>query len=160
MPNLKLSDWANVAEIIASFAIIASLVYVGMEVSQNTRALQNDTYQNMMAMVNEGQYILATNEEFHHLYVTGENSPAELSEEEWSRFTHFNFNRMDNWEYLYLGKQDNAITPAVWSAYDTYFREIVCMPGHRRFFQENRTAYAPPFIAYLESEVLSNCPPK
>ena len=158
MLNLKLSDWANVAEIIASFAIVASLAYVGMEISQNTKALQNDSYQNMLAMINEGQYILATDQEFHRLFVTGEKSPSELSEEDWSRFTQFNFPRMDTWEYLYLGNQDNMITPAVWSAFDPYFRGIVCMRGHRRFFRENRAAYAPQFIVYLETDVLPDCP--
>lgn len=158
MPNLKLSDWAAVAEIIASFAIIVSLAYVGIEVSQNTKALQHDTYQNMMTMVNEGQYILATDQEFHQLFFSGENSPSDLSEEEWSRFTQFNFPRMDNWEYLYLSKQDETITSAIWSSYDNWYREMVCLAGHRRFFEENRAAYAPQFIAYLESDVLPNCP--
>ena len=31
---MKLSEWASVAEITSAFAVVASLVYVGVQVSQ------------------------------------------------------------------------------------------------------------------------------
>ena len=157
MQNLKLSEWANVAEIIASIVIVASLVYVGLEVNQNTRALQNDSYQNILALSQEQQNTLATDKEFHRIFLTGENSPSELSEEEWSRFTQFMFPRIGLWEYLYLSKQDNSISPSVWMAFDPYFRDVICMKGYRRFVEENRVAHAPIFMEYLETDVFPDC---
>ncbi len=37
MLKLKLSEWASVAEIIGGLAIVASLLFVGLEVRENTR---------------------------------------------------------------------------------------------------------------------------
>ncbi len=37
MSKLKLSEWANIAEIIGGIAIVASLLFVGLEVRENTR---------------------------------------------------------------------------------------------------------------------------
>ncbi len=160
MPNLKLSEWANVAEIIGAIVIVASLIYVGYGVNQNTKALQVDSHQGAIEMINDAQYILATDPEFHRLFSTGETSPAELSDEEWSRFTHFNYVRMGIWEYAYFGIQENTIAPAIWSAFDPYFRGIVCMKGHRRFFDEQRHGHAPEFVAYLEADVFPDCAPE
>ena len=37
MRKLKLKDWASVAEISASFVVVASLAYIGLELNQNTK---------------------------------------------------------------------------------------------------------------------------
>ena len=160
MRKLNLSEWANIAEIIAAGVIVASLVYVGYEIKQNTKALQTDSYQNVLAKIQELNVTLATDEEFHRIFRMGEQSPSELSESEWARFTQFNFSMMGLWEYMYLGKQNNSITPAVWSAFDPFFRGIVCMPGHRRFFEEQKHAHATEFMTYIEIEVIPACDPK
>ena len=157
MRSLKLSEWANVAEIIAAGVIVASLAYVGYGINQNTRALQIDSYQNMLAEMTDLNVTLATDADFHRLFRTGERSPSDLPEEEWARFTEFNFARMGLWEYLYLGTQENSITPSVWSAFDPFYRGIVCMGGHRRFFEEQRHAHAPEFIAYVETDAIPAC---
>ena len=55
--NLRLSELAQIAEIIAAVAVIVSLLYVGMEVRRNTAATQAATYQEVVQASNE--YLLA-----------------------------------------------------------------------------------------------------
>ena len=89
MKSLKLADWANIAEIVAAVVIVISLAYVGLEINQNTKALQNESHRSTLEMMNSGQNILATDEEFHRIYISGLESPADLNEAEWSRFVQF-----------------------------------------------------------------------
>jgi len=42
-----LQEWANLAEIIGSVAIITSLIFVGLEVRQNTVAIQSSAAQSV-----------------------------------------------------------------------------------------------------------------
>lgn len=157
MKRLKLADWANVAEIVASIAIVVSLGYVGLEISQNTKALQNESHRSTLAMMNSGQNILASDAEFHRIYMTGLESPAELDEVEWSRFVQFMLPRLGAWEYLYLAKLDGSVSQGAWAAFDPYFREIICTAGIRRFMEQYESAYAPEFVAYVENDPLSRC---
>ena len=159
------SQRKELLEVIGFVAIIASLIFVGIETRSSTeqsrlanQSLLNESYKNVRESMGQMAMILATDEEFHRLFTVGEKSPSELSEEEWSRFTQFDFPRMGTWEYMYLGRQDSSISPALWEGFDPYFRSLACMKGHRRFIEENRVAFAPQFIAYLDSEVLPNCP--
>ena len=115
MASEKLNDWMQVVGI---FALVASLIFVGIETRSSTeqarlanQSLLNDSYQNVGDSMTQMQMILATDEEFHRLFTVGEQSPSELSKEEWSRFTHFNFPRIGIWEYVYLGNQDNSVPP-------------------------------------------------
>ena len=38
--KLKLSDFANIAEVIGAVAVVVSLIYVGMQVNDSTRAVR------------------------------------------------------------------------------------------------------------------------
>ena len=44
---MKLSDWANIAEIIGGIAIIASLIFVGLEIQENSLAVKSATFQSI-----------------------------------------------------------------------------------------------------------------
>lgn len=157
MRSLKLADWANIAEIVASVVIVISLGYVGLEISQNTKALQNESHRSTLEMMNSGQNILATDEEFHRIYTIALESPADLNREQWSRFAQFMLPRIGAWEYLFLAKLNGSVSPGAWAAFDPYFREVICLPGLGRFMDEFRAAYAPSFVAYVESDPLLQC---
>jgi hypothetical protein len=47
--NQRLADWASVAEIIGAFAIVVSLIFVGLQVKDNTLATQAATQQQSLA---------------------------------------------------------------------------------------------------------------
>ena len=151
MRNLKLSEWANVAEIIASVVIVMSLIYVGFELNQNTQALRSEIHQNVMAVLNEQNHVLVEDAEFHKIFVTGETRPDELSELEWSRFEIFLYGRFGVWEYLHIAIQENTITDTEWLSFESYFLSLVCEPGYRRWWHQNRTSHNPDFKAYVDN---------
>ena len=157
MKSLGLEEWANIAQIIASVVVVISLVYVGLEVHQNTKAIQNESHRSTLEMMNSGQLVLATDDEFHRIYSMGLESPADLSDEQWSRFVQFMLPRLGAWEYIYLAKQEGSASQGAWAAFDPYFREVICMPGLTRFFSEYKSAYAPSFVDYVESDPLRQC---
>jgi hypothetical protein len=155
--NLKLPEWANVAEIIASVVIVISLIYVGFEVNQNTQALQNEVHQNVLSTLSDQQNVLVTDAEFHEIFLTAETTPGKLSAVEWSRFEQFMYPRFGVWEYLYVAIQDDAITESVWSAYEPYFLSIICKPGYQRWWQQNRSSHNPEFIVYVDEILADDC---
>lgn len=157
MRSLKLSDWANIAEIVASVVIVASLVYVGRELNQNTRAMQNESYQYVLGMLHESQLAIAMDEDFHRFVITAQTSPDDVSAEDWSRYTQFMYPRVGVWEFLYLEKQDKAISDTVWGAFEPYFLDMVCTNGYRRFLDESYSGFAPTFIEYVETTAIPTC---
>jgi hypothetical protein len=86
LKNLKLSEWANVAEIIASIVIVFSLAYVGLELNQNTKSIQQSSYQSTLSMLTEGDLLLAADADINRIVTAAESDPTKLADEEWSRF--------------------------------------------------------------------------
>jgi len=158
MPNLKLSEWANVAEIAVSFVVVASLAYIGLEVNQNTQALQIASYQSMNSYLLELDVAQASNEGLNRIITVAETSPSDVTAEEWARFTKMAYPRYGMWEYLYLSMQDNAVDENTWLAFEPYYlTEFACKRGYRRFWEEHHLGFSPPFIEYMQSEVLPTC---
>ena len=48
--NQKLSDWASIAEIAGAVAIVISLIYVGIQVNDSTRAVRSATASDAAAL--------------------------------------------------------------------------------------------------------------
>jgi len=158
MPNLKLSEWANVAEIAVSFVIVASLAYIGLEVNQNTQALQIASYQSMNNYLLELDVAQASNEDLNRIIMLAETSPSDVTAEEWVRFTKMAYPRYGLWEYMYLAIQENAISENQWLAFEPYFvGEFACKRGYRRFWEEHHFGFSPLFNEYMQSEVLPTC---
>ena len=157
MSKLTLSDWAHIAEIFTSVIVIISLVYVGLEVNQNTQSLQNESYLNVMERLTDQDLALAANEDLHRIVMVANTSPTDVSAEEWSRYVYYTFPRFGMWEYLYLAKQQNAINDFQWLAFDPYFRGFICSKGSLRFWEENQSAYATNFRVYLNTKIVPEC---
>jgi len=157
--DLKLEKWVwkETAEVLGVLGIIAGIGFLGFEIRQNTRALQNESHQAILAILTDQQLALTTNDSLHRTIMAGEQSPFDVSDEEWSKFTEFMYVRLGVWEYLYLAKADEAITEAVWAAFDPYFLSLICKPGYRRWWDEHSVAFAADFRAYLDADVLLSC---
>ena len=157
MRKLNLSEWANIAEILASVVIVFSLAYVAMELNQNTKALQHDSYQSVLDALADGDLARAMDAELDHIIFTGESAPSELDSQEWSRFTSFAFPRIGLYEYMYLAKQQDALSDVQWSAFEPYFSSLVCLPGWEKFLNENKPYYADLFMDYLTRDIFPKC---
>jgi len=158
MPNLRLSEWANIAEIVASIVIVASLAYIGMELNQNTQALQQESYQTTLATMIDVDIAEATDESLSRILLSGMSSPGELTPEEWYRFARVAYARFGMWEYIFLSNRENAISHQQWTALEPYFIDLSCKMGFKRFWAENRTGFSPEFVNYFKVTTQLTCP--
>src|SRR5210317_1424154 len=59
----------NIVELISAGAILVGLIFVGLELKQNTVAAEADTMQGLLELSNQGLYEIATNPELADLVV-------------------------------------------------------------------------------------------
>ena len=61
---MSLSDVGNMAEAVAAVAVVVSLVYLAIQIQQNTKAVRASSYQEVANGVTDFQSSLAQNEGF------------------------------------------------------------------------------------------------
>jgi hypothetical protein len=83
---MKLPEIANIAEIIGSIAIVISLIYVGVQIEDSSRAVRSTSATETSAALSSWYSNLANNRESSELFWKGMTNPESLSPEEKFRF--------------------------------------------------------------------------
>lgn len=136
-----LSEWAKVAEIVGGVAIIASLVFVGIELRHTTAQLMLNSDIDA-DMSNAALSIrIAENEELSALVYRGEREPESLSDEEMERFVNIALPRLGMWENTYDMFFAGNMSQADWDAWDVFFRLRWNRPGYSYVYSKYRAGF-------------------
>ena len=156
MRKLSLSEYASIAEIIAAAVIIVSLGYVGVQIDQNTRALQQGTYQNINEVLGQGDLLLASDPELDRIVALAESDDSQLTDRERSRFGRYAITRIAMWEYTFDSYQAGAFSERQFDSFANYFGHVICAPGYRRFWEDNKYVTGEDFQAFVQG-IIGNC---
>ncbi len=84
--NQKLSDWASIAEIVSSVAVVVTLIFLLVELRENTAAIRSTNYQSIAARIEARQMDLATSPQLSRLVVlVQEPNGIERGSSEWAQ---------------------------------------------------------------------------
>jgi hypothetical protein len=150
--KMKLSEWADVAEIVGGAAIIASLIFVGLQVRENTQVvkLTSDRALDQQNLVLN--MAVAESTELAGILVRGESDRDSLSAVEQTRFDNYCFSRFGGFENA-IGNYAQGFVPVdeyeVWAV---YFKNRLGKPGYRQFWVEYREGFFPLFRAWADEQ--------
>jgi hypothetical protein len=142
-----------IGELVAAVAVVASLLFVGLQVRQNTAATFSQTHQWVLQDETKAQELLIIHPEVASMIVKGEANPDQLSEMEWTRFSHYAFRRFGIWEATHLNHDGGLMTKDMLDVWNIYFSARLNKPGYQAYWRENRTIFFPTFRAYADAEV-------
>lgn len=102
----KLQEYALIAEIVSALAVVAGLIFVGLEINQstdqnvlNTRAMEADGYQNLIGQIIEINNLAINNSELNEIVMKGNS--GELTDP-------YELNRFSTWRINILRHADMA----------------------------------------------------
>jgi len=143
---------ALVAEIVGAVAVVISVVYLAMQVSEGNKELRSQSHYNALSLGSRPFEIELENAELAHIIRIGYDRPEELSEDEWYRFTQYQVMAFNAWEYYFYEYEKNAIPEQLWIGANAYYVENTSTkPGLWRFWTEYEHIYGEPFHSYVES---------
>jgi len=111
--KLALSDWANIAEILAAIGVIVSLLFVGLELRNNTEATESATREavnqkdlNFLALRLDSSVLAIAHEKFE--------SGEEISSLEESQLVHQEYVNFVIFEHSYYQYLKGALEDSEW----------------------------------------------
>jgi len=128
--KLKLSEMASIAEIIGAFAIVISLVYVGVQLTQNTKGIRAQSYYNVLSGKNALYRELAANEELFSILVQGMAADPPLTSVLDGDRTHLIlYAFMNEFETTFLLYKADAVEKEIWIRDRTQLAGMIGFPG-------------------------------
>ena len=86
---MALEQWSFLAQIASALAVIASLLFVGVQLRQATSAIRATSSQAHSALYTDLVRSIIDNQDFARVWSIGLTRPNELTEPEWVRFVAY-----------------------------------------------------------------------
>lgn len=132
---MKLERWALAAEIIGGIAIVLSLIFVGIQVRQNSDAHIQTTTESVVGEYNTTTRVLAENAELACIYVRGAQNFHELPGPERVRFSAYMLSNMKALEQMHNLMLEGAINADTWNGFEGLMIEAMQLPGIQQWWQ-------------------------
>jgi hypothetical protein len=125
----RIEWWALVAEIAGGLAVVISVIYLAVQINDNTRMLRSQSHYNALDVLHSPGEIVLENADLASLMVRCNSEPDSVSVDEWERCRWFYFLQMNGWEYTYYQNLERTIPEQLWFGVDGVMRQYV---AHRK----------------------------
>jgi hypothetical protein len=146
-------DWKTIAELIGITAVVASMVFVGYEIRQNTSQLQADGARSVTELVNHLNAGIFSDATLAEILKRGTRDLGALDEIERARFASYQFARLNIADYI-LDLEREGISDFNFRYVDYIVREFNEKPGLQAFIRMHAETFvgSPVLLARLVND--------
>lgn len=133
-------DWeaiGAIGEIVGALAVVVTLVYLVIQIRQNTAAVATATYESTMTGFNDINVVVASQPELASLLDRGSQDPDLLSAEEVTQFNFLLRCYANQWWKLLKLHERGSLSEGEWSIFAREAAQFLDQPGCRPFRAQN-----------------------
>ena len=152
---MTLDQIANIAEISAAALVIVSLIYVAIQIKQNTKATQLSTSQAFIDTHGEVLLHIAVDKEFRDIYWRGLKGLSNLHGSETAAFAVWTNHAFRVWESFYYQWQEGVLDDRLWAGFKVQLCDFFGYPGTREIWSSRYHQLSEEFRELVDNEVVS-----
>lgn len=149
-------DWtviSAVAETIAAFGVVGSLIFVGFQVRQNSAGLRHAAVQ---AHVAEFQSIFSSiidSGEMAKIWHEGFAHPEKLEGPDLLRFNGLGNKFMRTYQGMHWQWREGGLDDALFASMSAFLKDLAMAPGWQFLWRTRRHQYDPEFQKFMDAEI-------
>lgn len=149
----KLEICARIAEIVGAIAVLVSVIYLAVQIRDNTRLLRSQAHFNALSLGQRPIEYLVDNESLAAVVAQCNADPDQAVAVAGDRCLNYYFMELNAWEYMYYQHRDDSIPRQYWVGADSYYKLLMATkPGYRRAWRKFEATYDEPFRSYANEE--------
>ena len=148
--KLKLSDWASIAEVIGAIAIVVSLIYVGIQVNDSTRAVRSATANETSAALSSWYSSIGASAQASEVFYNGVTDPGSLSIEETAQFIYLIHGLFIEYQAAYYLGQEQTLDEGVQESITNTLVGVREQPGVLMYWEQRRDLFEPGFRRFFD----------
>jgi hypothetical protein len=152
---MALNDLASIAVILQGIGVIVTLVFLAVELRQNTRALRANSFQTVASEFArfDGQFVY--DPAYADLVLRSLASLEQLTANERYRVAMAASLRMQLFDSLYYWHCQGVLEKPRWEAFERQCAIWIQHPGMRAWWQQSQIFYTPEFVAHVNARILN-----
>jgi hypothetical protein len=155
---MSLNDLANLGQIIGALAVVISLIYVALQIRQNTAAIQSAAAQTVHEHFANWYHLIAADAELAQIAANGLRDYSSLSEQERVRFIATLMSFLSYSQNAFLKWREGLLKPALWLGWEQVMMNLFGAPGGKALWKERSYLFGEEFRRYIENDLMMRPP--
>ena len=155
---MTLNDLANLGQVIGALAVVISLIYVALQIRQNTNAVRSATAQTVHEHFANWYNLIAADAELAQIAAKGLRDYASLSEQEKVRFIATFMAFISYSQNAFLKWREGLLKPALWLGWEQVMMNLFGAPGGKALWKERSYLFGEEFRRYIENDLMMRPP--
>ena len=151
---MPLDQIANIAEISAAVLVIVSLIYVGIQIQQNTDTLKLSTAHNTAEDFSAPYLLIAERGEVADIFLRGMQDIEALEPVERLRFYAYFHKFFRTYENAYYQFRRGALEADPFEGLTQQLVMLKSLPGVQTYWQDRKDWYNKKFQEYVDNEIM------
>lgn len=149
---MDFSILGDIGDFLGGVAVIVSLVYLAVQIRQNTRSVRAASFQALAESHSDRTLRLAENSELHHLWTCGLRGDP-LSDEDSLRFGSIMMSLIRLSSNAFVQYRSGLLTEDQWQGFRRMPVVLLSSKGGRAWWARTRATFGEEFGAYIDSEI-------
>jgi hypothetical protein len=146
---MNIAEISQISESLASVAVVVSLIFVGYQIRQNTRATRAASHHAVSEALNRVNLLWARNSEMSRIWLAGMSDRGALTPEERWRFDSTVRAYLHVCETMYMQADLGAGDLGIVAAEVNGIKSIFSSEGVKEWWAENPFGFSPEFRDYV-----------
>jgi len=146
------------AELVAAFGVLASLLYVGSQIRQNTQAVRSATAQAVHDSYAAWYRGYANDPALMKIAVDGLRDYRALDEVSKAQFIALFMQFLSYSQNAFFQWKEGALSPELWSGWELLMMNLVSAPGGKDFWAERGYVFSDAFGDHVEHVIMKRDP--
>jgi hypothetical protein len=155
---LNLDTAHKLTEVLAALAVIISLVFVGLEVRQNTTAVQSSAAQSVHENFATWYTSLQSDDVLIEITTRGMREYGSLNPTEKGQFIAVFMSFSSHTQNAFYKWQEGSLSPELWRAWELVSMNFFSTPGGKEFWAERSYMFADAFQDYISGDLMNRKP--
>lgn len=148
--RLKLSEIASLAEVIGATAIVVSLIYVGIQVQDSTRAVRSATANDISEAMAAWYISTGNNPEASAIVLDGMTNPETLSREQTAQYIYLIHGLFLEYQAAYYVAEQGTLDLELRESLVNTLLGVREQPGFQLYWGQRRDLFQPSFREFVD----------
>ena len=140
-----------VGEIVGACGVILSLVYLAIQIRQNSNSTKSAAGQSILIMLNEAANIGASSPENARIIIRGQTDFDSLTEDQKLQFALWMISFFRSLDLAFQNYSKGLIEESAWRGYAFQLESFMSSPSVRRVWLARRELFSDDFRTYVEA---------
>lgn len=150
---MTLDQLVAISQAVAAVGVILSLVFLAIQLRQNTRAVRSASIQTLVQSLSDTAQVIVDNEYLVPIMLKASTNPEGLTEEERARL-HFCFvMTIRRFEGVYFQRELGLVDPAIIDGFERSHVSLLASKSGGAWWADKKSIFNSGFVSYIDKRL-------